>query len=76
MRNRDLDVTQLTVVLWWAFLILTVPMIVWGQLHGVVNPPAEQAYQFVWLAAVVLLLRNAVLRSRELHADARAATWS
>jgi Zn-dependent protease with chaperone function len=73
LRNRDVDLTALTVVAWWALLLIAaVPQVV-----GVVATAPDQLWPLVGRLAVVLvaalLLRASVLRSRELYADVRAS---
>jgi Zn-dependent protease with chaperone function len=80
VRNNDIPRTYLTIALWRAFVVAAlVPLVV------VVGPQVPAAPGFVarelgWpilaLTALVYLMRNAVLRSRELHADVRAAGWA
>ncbi|MER5202327.1 M48 family metalloprotease [Streptomyces sp. NPDC002825] len=81
IRNRDLDIAFLTLILWRASMptlgVLTVvaapaSLLLGGALTGAV---LAFAVQFPLLAALVILLRNAVLRSRELYADARVTEW-
>ncbi|MCX5394653.1 M48 family metalloprotease [Streptomyces sp. NBC_00094] len=81
IRNRDLDIAFLTLILWRA----SVPTLV--ALTGVAAPAAvlvgtalagsvlALAVQVPLLAVLVTLLKNAVLRSRELYADARVVEW-
>ncbi|WP_256961654.1 M48 family metallopeptidase, partial [Streptomyces sp. NRRL B-24572] len=81
IRNRDLDIAFLTLILWRASMpvlgVLTAvaaptSLLLGGALAGTV---LAFAVQVPLLAALVTLLKNAVLRSRELYADARAAEW-
>jgi hypothetical protein len=79
LRNADVDKTYLAVAVWQAFLLaallpfltlqlLTLPRIDWEFLLNI-------AWRTPALAVLVLLMRNAVLRSRELYADVRASIW-
>ncbi|WP_037675095.1 M48 family metalloprotease [Streptomyces globisporus] len=81
IRNRDLDIAFLTLILWRASIpalgVLTVvaapaSLLLGGALAGSVLAFAAQV---PLLAALVVLLKNAVLRSRELYADARVTEW-
>ncbi|WP_182883635.1 M48 family metallopeptidase [Microbispora sp. H10949] len=84
LRNRDVDLGFITIAAWRVFLVL----ILAPDLFSFLRLPAEArlrpsygfaatlAGQLVVLAVYLLLAGNAVLRSRELHADARAAQWS
>jgi Zn-dependent protease with chaperone function len=73
VRNRDVDKTYFTMALWYSFLVVAVlPLLV--SLHG---ERRQAIWAIVWrlgaLVALVYLSRNAVLRSREVYADVRAA---
>jgi Zn-dependent protease with chaperone function len=75
LRNRDVDRTYLTVTAWWAFIGLgVVPFVL--TLPG---EPRDYVLGLTWrvlsLTALVYLIRNSVLRSREHYADVRAAEW-
>lgn len=83
IRNRDLDITFITIAVWrlvafllvWGLLafLLQVPL---GMLPGYgIAVEGATTVQTVLLVVFVPLLRNAVLRSRELYADARTAQW-
>ncbi|WP_246157579.1 M48 family metalloprotease [Catellatospora sichuanensis] len=72
VRNRDIDITYLTLALWWAFLLAAaLPAL----LYAAVEPKMiTEVWWRVGLFLLVLwLARTAVLRSREYYADARAA---
>lgn len=76
VRNRDVDVTYLTITTWWSFAVVTiVPLAV-----TLVGQGWELAGHIGWrvlaLMALVYLTRNAVLRARELYADVRASIWA
>jgi Zn-dependent protease with chaperone function len=79
LKNRDVDYTYLTVCLWWAFVVVgLVPFV--GMLMTIVLTGAEApVLAFSWrllaLTVLVLLVRNALLRTREAHADVRASIW-
>ncbi|MFC6082500.1 M48 family metalloprotease [Sphaerisporangium aureirubrum] len=75
LRGGDVDWTYLTIAVWWSFVaVALVPL-------GVVlfDEPATVAgvgWRLVVMTVLVYLTRNAVLRSREIYADVRAARWS
>ncbi|WP_203909180.1 M48 family metalloprotease [Rhizocola hellebori] len=78
LRNRDVDMAYATMALWRAFFaVAMVPILIVtlypapgrNYLQSLLDPGLRLAA----LAVVVYLARNAVLRSRELYADARAA---
>lgn len=81
LRNRDLDITQITLGLCRCYLVIAlIPQLLVSLLGLAVDwhRSAEvvvTADQVVF-AAVILFARGAVLRSRELGADARAVDWS
>lgn len=73
IKNRDIDQTYLTLAIWRAFVVaallpLVVTVIVTGELGGW----QRSLWRVAALALIVYSLRNAVLRSREFDADARA----
>jgi len=80
LRNGDVDKTYLSLAVWPAFvLIVLFPFIV---LQLIANPSgddlaflAQLAWRIVVLALLIVLLRNAILRTRELYADVRASVW-
>ncbi|MGW8763746.1 M48 family metallopeptidase [Streptomyces sp. NPDC055815] len=81
IRNRDLDIAFLTLILWRASMptlgaltVVSAPasLLLGGALAGSVLAFAAQV---PLLTALVILLKNAVLRSRELYADARVTEW-
>jgi Zn-dependent protease with chaperone function len=72
LRNRDVDMTYLTMALWYSLLgVAVVPLLV--SLH---DDRGAYIWSIVWrlgvLVAFVYLSRNAVLRARESYADLRA----
>ncbi|MFG3525063.1 M48 family metalloprotease [Nocardia nova] len=75
IRNRDIDPTYLAIAVWRCFAVLVlIPAAVCVLLSG----PAEWGVtggRLAVFAVLILLTRNAVLRSRESYADARAAQW-
>jgi Zn-dependent protease with chaperone function len=88
LHNRDVGRTYLTIAIWWSFVATAMVPFVALSLHpellrhpwDVASPkdPVESAYRAVALIAlvtVVYLVRNAVLRTREVHADRVAAGW-
>jgi Zn-dependent protease with chaperone function len=90
LRNRDVDKTYFAINTWRAFVAVALVPYLALMLHpnlfrapldwrwaDVAANPANAAYRLgslVVLAAVVYLTRNAILRVRETHADATAAT--
>jgi hypothetical protein len=90
LRNRDVDKAYLTIAIWWAFVAVAfVPMLLlavqprllygpsnwrqWG-VHGSWTATGLVLGSLLALTALVYLTRNAILRLRESHADAVAAT--
>jgi Zn-dependent protease with chaperone function len=73
IRNRDVGITYFTLAIWYAFLLVSiVPFAL-----TLLDEGAETVWSLLWrlafLAALVFLTRNAVLRSREIYADLRAS---
>jgi Zn-dependent protease with chaperone function len=84
LRNRDVDIAFITIAVSRTYLgVIVLPIMVAsaldllaGGVHGYTLAfAATLIWYLVFLAAVVPLIRNSLLRSRELHADARAALW-
>lgn len=82
LRNRDVDLTYFTVAIWRSFVAVSVPLMVWLSVRSAWTQTsagwptvALVAASLVVLTLLVYLTRNALLRSRELHADARVAEW-
>ncbi|MFI0714474.1 M48 family metalloprotease [Streptomyces inhibens] len=86
LRNRDVDVAFLTLICHRLFVTaLAVPLAVtapFALLVAWLLMPMSLLYQLLFvlaqcaLAATVTLTSTAVLRSRELYADARVAVWT
>ncbi|WP_405496666.1 M48 family metalloprotease [Streptomyces sp. NBC_00096] len=76
IRNRDLDVTQAVTALWWAFVTLVAAAFCLSLTGFAADRAGLHALclQLVLLTCVVYAARNSYLHSRELHADAFAAT--
>lgn len=75
LRNADVDRTYFAVAVWQAFLIAALlPFSVtvfengWAYVFSV-------SWRVAALAGLVFLIRNAVLRTREMYADVRASIW-
>lgn len=82
LRNGDIDKTYFSVAVWWAFVITAlVPFVATIIRNSIGSPFTDLTFfldvylRVLALTILVFLMRNAVLRSRELYADARAATW-
>lgn len=75
LRGRDVDLAYATLSIWWGYLAAgVVPYVLtW------IDEPLDSLWKLAWrllaLVAVVYLIRNAVLRAREVYADARAHAW-
>ncbi|MDX3853472.1 M56 family metallopeptidase [Streptomyces sp. AK02-01A] len=85
LRNRDVDIAFLTDSAWRVFLLgLLVPGVIGMPLTPLLTPSLSgplsfyllSACQLTLLGVLIPLARKSVLRSRELHADARAALTS
>ena len=74
LRNRDVNRTYLSIALWRAFMLFAiVPYLLAVALRGEWNQlNLGVAWRLLVLTALVLLVRSAILRSREHYADLRA----
>ena len=91
LHNRDVGRTYLTIAIWWSFVVTALsPFVVLSLNPNLLRrlpswswPSATEysaalIYRFAALVAltiVVYLARNAILRTREVHADVVAAGW-
>jgi Zn-dependent protease with chaperone function len=82
LRNRDVDIAFVTDTAWRVCLLgLVIPGIIGLPLTPILTPATSGGisvylagvWQLLLLGVLVPLTRNSVLRSRELHADARVA---
>jgi Zn-dependent protease with chaperone function len=75
--NRDIDKTWLAVGAWWALvasaLVPRVALQFWIPFRWV--DVAASVIQVAAITSLVFVTRNAMLRARELYADARASVW-
>jgi Zn-dependent protease with chaperone function len=73
IKNRDIDQTYLALAIWRAFVVAALlPLAVVLIVSRVLGEPQLLIWRIVVLALIVYSLRNAILRSREFDADARA----
>ena len=73
IKNRDIDQTYLALAIWRAFVVAALlPLAVVLIVSRVLGEPQLLIWRMVVLALIVYSLRNAILRSREFDADARA----
>ena len=83
IRNGDVGLAYLTLSIWWAFLATTMLPFAATTLYVALARAQPQyvselifdAAKFGLFALCVLPARNAVLRARELYADARSFAW-
>jgi Zn-dependent protease with chaperone function len=89
LSNRDVDRTYLAQAVWYAFVAVALVPYAALQLHPrlLVHPLTWRAADFragdavrsgvalAVLAGLAYLIRNAILRTAELHADARTTSW-
>jgi Zn-dependent protease with chaperone function len=90
LSNRDVDRTYLAQAIWYAVVAVALVPYAALQLHPrlLAHPLTWRSADFragdavrsgvalAVLAGLAYLIRNAILRTAELHADARTATWS
>ena len=75
IKNRDIDQTYLALAIWRAFVVAALlPLAVVLIVSRVLGEPQLLIWRMAVLAVIVYSLRNAILRSREFDADARART--
>jgi Zn-dependent protease with chaperone function len=73
IKNRDIDQTYLALAIWRAFVVAALlPMAVLLIFSRVLDEPQQLIWRVAVMALIVYSLRNAILRSREFDADARA----
>jgi Zn-dependent protease with chaperone function len=73
IKNRDIDQTYLALAIWRAFVVAALlPLVVVLVVSRVLGEPQLLIWRIAVLALIVYALRNAILRSREFDADARA----
>lgn len=72
LKNADVDKTYFATAIWHAFLLIII--LPYGIMHFS-SLMGTLLGDFIMLIALVYLIRNSVLRSRELYADARAQIW-
>ncbi len=80
LRNGDVDKTYFSLAIWPAFVLTALlPFIVVQLVEGPTRADLPFFAQIGWriavLALLIVLLRNAILRARELYADVRASVW-
>ena len=75
LANRDVPWTYYTVATWWSFVALALAPVVAVFVVSDIRYVLRLGWRTLLLAVLVLLVRNAVLRAREIYADARAAEW-
>nr|WP_157529314.1 M48 family metalloprotease [Kibdelosporangium sp. MJ126-NF4] len=86
LRNRDVDITYLTVGLWWSFAVIAIPSMLTVAIASRLSVDAQTWHLDWWgtlrvsasllaLTTLILLTRNALLRVREHYADARVDRW-
>ena len=73
IKNRDIDQTYLALAIWRAFVVAALlPLAVLLIFTPVLGEPQQLIWRVAVMALIVYSLRNAILRSREFDADARA----
>jgi len=73
IKNRDIDQTYLALAIWRAFVVAALlPLAVLLIFSRVLSEPQQLIWRVAVTALIVYSLRNAILRSREFDADARA----
>jgi len=80
MRNGDINKTYFTISIVWSFLLTALlPWIVSQFINQFSYQSILNVFTLGWpvliLTVLIYLIRNALLRARELYADVRASTW-
>ncbi|MEX2551723.1 MAG: M48 family metalloprotease [Actinomycetota bacterium] len=73
-RNRDVGITYLANSLWYAFILLAIIPFLLVKVIGD-GLTLGVGWRLAVLTALVFVVRNAILRARELYADVRASIW-
>jgi Zn-dependent protease with chaperone function len=78
IRNGDIEKAYMALALWWGFLLtaLLPCLVVLARLQMDVADLVVLTLEMTIVAGIVLFTRNAVLRARELYADARSLAWA
>lgn len=76
IKNKDIGVTYFTVSVWYAFLSVSIlPFIFLEIAKGRSGILWSIAWRIAFLTATIFVLRNSILRTRELYADLTAACY-
>ncbi|MFJ2132617.1 M48 family metallopeptidase [Streptomyces sp. NPDC087845] len=81
LRNRDVDITLITLGMLRCYFALMLFPRMFGDLVGMVFVPGSAPYSgaalfdSAFLAAIALVARSVILRTREFRADARVVEW-
>ena len=75
LANRDVPWTYFTLSVWWSFVTVALLPITVVLAVSDLQYVFRLGWRMALLALLVLLVRNSVLRAREVYADARAAAW-
>jgi Zn-dependent protease with chaperone function len=78
IRNGDIEKAYMALALWWGFLLTALlPCLVFlVRLQMDIADIVFLTLEMTIVTGIVLLTRNAVLRARELYADARSLAWA
>ena len=75
LRNGDVDKTYFALATWQAFVALALVPYLLSLAGQSFTWAVAVTWRVLLLSALLFLTRNALLRTRELYADARAGTW-
>jgi Zn-dependent protease with chaperone function len=78
IRNNDVKKAYMTLALWWGFLLVALLpyLVVLASRKIDIGDAVPLTAEIMIVTGIVLLTRNAVLRARELYADARSFAWA
>jgi Zn-dependent protease with chaperone function len=75
VRNRDVSKTYFTIASFYAFLITSIPPLLYSMVGTSLSTNLHVAGSAIFLGIMVYFIRNSVLRAREYYADLRASTY-
>lgn len=75
LRNSDVSKTYFAVAIWQAFVLVGLIPFAFSLLNNSLDYVLSVSWRVLALTVIVFLMRNAVLRAREVYADVRASVW-
>lgn len=75
LRNADVSKTYFAIAVWQAFVIAGLIPFAFSLWNDPLDYILNLSWRVLGLTAIIFLMRNAVLRTREVYADIRASVW-